>query len=270
MTLVSALGLERARLISLCGAGGKTTLMFAIGRELVAAGRRVLLTTTTRIAAEEAEGPWPLVVARDPAEALGAALRAVEEAPGGRRGGAVVAVSGPAAEGTKYAGFPPGAVDGWKAGRAFDHVLVEADGAARRPLKAPAAHEPVVPLATDVLVMVAGLDGLGRPLDERTVFRSARWAELTGLAAGAPVTAESLAAVVVHPDGLGRGCPAGARRVLFLNRADTPARRAAARRIRDALAAAPHGAPGRAVAGRLLPTPSVGDPTRFRSRTGLG
>ena len=58
--LTGALGLERARLVSLCGAGGKTTLMFALAREWVGAGERVLITTTTKIARDEAAGPWEL------------------------------------------------------------------------------------------------------------------------------------------------------------------------------------------------------------------
>ena len=56
--LTRALGLGEARLIAICGAGGKTSLMAALVRELSARGERVLATTTTKMAIEEAEGPW--------------------------------------------------------------------------------------------------------------------------------------------------------------------------------------------------------------------
>ena len=46
--------------------------------------------------------------------------------------------------------------------RQADLVLVEADGARGRSLKVPAEHEPVVPAATTLLIVVAALDVLGR------------------------------------------------------------------------------------------------------------
>ena len=54
MRLVEALALKGARVVSLTGSGGKTTLMFAIASEFLATGERVLLTTTTKIARQEA------------------------------------------------------------------------------------------------------------------------------------------------------------------------------------------------------------------------
>ena len=48
-SLIDALELVSARLISLVGAGGKTNLMFGLAREFAAAGERVLVTTTTKI-----------------------------------------------------------------------------------------------------------------------------------------------------------------------------------------------------------------------------
>jgi len=50
-------------------------------------------------------------------------------------------------------------------------VLVEADGAAGRPLKAWAAWEPVIPGQTCLLVVMAGASGLGRPLTPAWVHR---------------------------------------------------------------------------------------------------
>jgi probable selenium-dependent hydroxylase accessory protein YqeC len=241
MKLIQALGLDRARVVSICGAGGKTSLMFALARAWVAAGERVLVTTTTKIATAEAEGPWPVVTA-DWADAAGPA---------------VIAVSGPAKDGSRLVGIAPEIVDELRARSAYDRIVVEADGAADRPLKAPADHEPVIPSATDNLVIVAGLNGLGLPLNEDSVFRSDLWTARTGLAPGAPVTADSLAQMVIDDNGLAKGCPAGAERALFLNRADHPARLLAARTVADILTAAPANRPTRVVAGWLRPTPAI-------------
>src|SRR3990172_2004095 len=47
--LIDALGLKKREVISLTGAGGKTTLMFRLAKELSLKGKRVVTTTTTKI-----------------------------------------------------------------------------------------------------------------------------------------------------------------------------------------------------------------------------
>ena len=259
--LIRALGLERAGLISLCGAGGKTTLMFSLAREFVAAGERVLVTTTTKIARDEADG-WPSFAAATQEQVLENARRLLPEAG---RAGAVIAYSGVGGDGYRLVGFAPEVVDAIARSTEIDRILVEADGSARKPLKAPAAHEPVVPSATDALVIVAGLNGLGAPLLEENLFRAEIWARLSGLALGSPITAESLAQCVAHADGLARGCPANASRMLFLNRADTPERRAEAKRIANFLGAAHGNVVERVVIGCLLPRPEIAEVVSFAS-----
>jgi len=258
--LIQALGLEQARLVSLCGAGGKTSLMFALAREFVSAGERVLITTTTKIAVEEAEGLWPSFTAGSAQQVVEQAQRLSPEGARGR-GGAVIAFS--ARGETRLTGFAPELVDGVSATRHFDRILVEADGSARKPLKAPAAHEPVIPSSTDALIIVAGLNGLGLPLDEEHVFRAAIWAQLSGIELGSLVTPESLARVVAHPEGLARGCPVRASRMLYLNRADTPERRAAAKQVAEALAEATAHKLKLAVSGYLLPETAIIDAFRL-------
>ncbi|MFR2214105.1 MAG: selenium cofactor biosynthesis protein YqeC [Ruminococcus sp.] len=45
-------------------------------------------------------------------------------------------------------------------------MLIEADGAKRKPLKVPADWEPAIPDFADVVVSVIGLDCLGKPICE--------------------------------------------------------------------------------------------------------
>jgi probable selenium-dependent hydroxylase accessory protein YqeC len=229
--LIEALGLERARLVALCGAGGKTSLMFALACEMAAAGERVLVTTTTKIGSSEAESALPP--------------------------GVSISHGGKSADGRKLTGHPPEYLDQLKQAGSFDRLLVEADGSRRKPLKAPAAHEPVIPATTDAVVVVAGLSGLGRPLSEETVFRAEIWATLSGIALGAPVSAESLARVALHEAGLAKGCPASARVTLFLNQAHTPESYVAAATIGRMISAAATRPYERVVYGCLLPSPHV-------------
>ena len=227
--LIGMLGLERARLVCLCGAGGKTSLLFALAGCFAARGERVLVTTTTKLAAHETE----------------LAPRGVTLSHAGRT-----------ADGQKVLGHPPERIDELKAAGSFDRLLVEADGAARRPLKAPAGHEPVVPTTTDAVVVVAGMSGLGRPLAEDTVFRADLWASLSGTRLGAPVNPESFARVAVHAEGLAKGCPAGAHAVLLLNQAETAAARATAVAIARLIASS-RSPFHRVLSGRLQPSPQV-------------
>ena len=260
--LISSLGLEQAHLISLCGAGGKTTLMFSLAREFAASGERVLVTTTTKIARDEAEG-WLSFAATATEQVLRNGRRLLPEA-GRERAGTVVVYSRVSEDGCRLIGFAPELVDDLAQAGRFDRILVEADGSARKPLKAPAVHEPVIPSATQALIIVAGISGLGQPLSEDNLFRANIWSSLSGLALGAPVSAESLARNVIHPDGLARGCPADARKILFLNQADTPERRAEATRVARFLATAPTYTVERAVIGCLLPQPSIADIVSFQ------
>ncbi|MCL4746804.1 MAG: putative selenium-dependent hydroxylase accessory protein YqeC [Burkholderiaceae bacterium] len=254
MTLIDSLGLATARVICLCGAGGKTTLMFALADEFVAAGERVLMTTTTKMAAQQMSGRWPGRQAEN-AQAISAIAR-----PGA---GAFIAYRELDKARAKVIGYAPEVVDQLAGSGLFTRIIVEADGSAHRPLKAPASYEPVFPASADAVLIVLGASGFGRPLGDETVFRFAIWSELTRLAPGEPVSAESVAAMVAHPQGLARTAPPGAARALFINQADDTTRLEIARRTLECLATASGNRPARAAIGRLLPSVQVLHETRY-------
>jgi molybdenum cofactor cytidylyltransferase len=114
-------------------------------------------------------------------------------------------------------------------------LLVEADGSRRRPLKAPAAHEPVIPAWANTVVVVAGLSGLGQPLSPEWVHRPEMFSRLTGLAPGDPVSADGLRRLLTHPQGGLKSIPDTARRLALLNQAGTPELQAAAHSLARAL-----------------------------------
>ncbi len=114
-------------------------------------------------------------------------------------------------------------------------LLIEADGARQRNLKAPADHEPAVPEWEDQVIVVAGLGGLGKPLDETTVHRPDRFAALSGLEINDPITNDALIAVMGSVEGGLKGIPPNAKRTLFLNQADTPELQSQAGRIASEL-----------------------------------
>lgn len=213
--LVESLGLGCGGVVTLVGAGGKTTLMFALARELSAAGHTVLTTTTTKIQLPTKSQSSFVFEVRH-ADDLLVQIDRMDPPP------THLTVLAPAQDHPmKRTGLSPAHIDTLAASGRFRWILVEGDGAARKPLKAPAAHEPVIPASCDCVIVVAGLDGVGQPLDEDHVHRADLFANLSGLAPGEVVTPAALATVLAHPCGGLKGVAEGARVFVFLNKADT-------------------------------------------------
>lgn len=228
MTLAEALGVAPGDIVALVGGGGKTTLMYRLAEELAAAGHRVLVTTTTKIYPPLPDQvDWAIADEDDDG-------RLAHAAGFLRRHAIVAALSGPGPEG-KMNGVSPAWVERAAAEAGADYLLVEADGAAGRPIKAPAPHEPVIPSCATVVVAVIGLDALGAPLDTEHVHRPERVAALTGLVPGEPLTAEAIALLATHPEGLAKGAPPGARIEYVLNKVDGPQDVSRARVLASAL-----------------------------------
>jgi len=101
-------------------------------------------------------------------------------------------------------------------------LLIEADGSRQKPLKAPGEHEPPIPDFIRNVVVVAGLNGLGKPLDETYIHRPEIFGRLSGLKSGEIVTASALVRVLTHPQGGLKNIPENASRVVLLNQADSP------------------------------------------------
>ena len=245
-----ALLLEQGAVIALVGAGGKTSLMFRLARELSSSGDTVLTTTTTKISELEASENSTAVVSGavstvlNRAETIFSAHSHMTAARAGYDG--------------KLVGYEAGDIDRlWQSGL-FRWIIVEADGAARLPLKVPDVHEPVIPGCSHCVIGMAGLTAFSKPLSHQWVFRMALFKHLTGLSTGDRITAGAIAASLCHRDGIFRGSPPAAGRVVFLNQADSPERLAAGRLVVDSLSDQPGRALiQRAVLGQLLFEPPV-------------
>lgn len=234
--LTGALALRGGEVVSLVGAGGKTAAAFRLSEEWASSGGRAVFTTTTKIM-EPIPGPDECLFLMEGAggeeEALKAILRLLELYPRLILAGRRLSEEDHAflkkdrsypipVRANKLGGISPALVDRLACAlreRLEEEVLivVEADGARHRLLKAPAPYEPVLPSSTGVLVPVADLAVLGRPLNEENVHRSLRVAALTGLAPGEPVSAEAVARGLAHPEGGLKCLPQGARAAALLH-----------------------------------------------------
>lgn len=226
--LCSALGLGPGENVAMVGAGGKTTLMFALARELLLKGLKVITTTTTRVSQKEAERSPGVVIVDEHPDWFERVKRGLEA-----HGHVFVAAGSPGP--SKLKGLPPSLADTLFQEAGADCLLVEADGAAGRPVKAPAGYEPVIPSSSTVVVALMGLEAVGEPVNSESVFRMDTLVEISGLRPGDYLSSEGLARVFHDSRGLYKGSPEAARRVAFLNKADLLAGMGEARKLAEIL-----------------------------------
>ncbi|MGW8318104.1 MAG: selenium cofactor biosynthesis protein YqeC [Candidatus Promineifilaceae bacterium] len=213
ITLPEAFGLARpGQLVAFVGAGGKTSLMFALAQAL---SGRVVVTTTTRIFAAQmkrAPAVCYLQGEEDDLPDLGQMLS---------HHGICLVVG--QVVGDKALGVPAELPARLLARPDIDHVLVEADGARMLSCKAPAAHEPVIPIGATLVVAVAGIDAVGGRISD-VAHRPERVSALTGLDPQARMTTEALATLLLHPEGGLKDVPDAAEFAVFLNKVEGPER----------------------------------------------
>lgn len=228
MRLIDTLPLKPGARLAFVGAGGKSAALFTLARQH---GGPLWLAASTHLAVEQARQAGRHIVL-----APGAPLPGLDPFDG------ITLFTGPAGEDGRTAGLGAEQLAELHARAGDLPLLIEADGARRRPLKAPAAHEPPIPVFVDTVVVVAGWSGVGRPLAEETVHRPGVFAALSALALGEAVTPQVLASVLAHPQGGRKNVPEGARLAALLNQCDDPAQAAAAAALAPVLLAAGYAA----------------------------
>lgn len=197
--------LAPSELVAVVGAGGKTTLLLSLAAELSDAGHRVAVTTTTKMGSAQVLPAASVCHSPEPGEVADAVASC----------GLVFVVG--TDDGSKITGPPPTAIDRLYRSGVVDYVLVEADGARRKPFKAPADHEPVIPKATTVVVVVMGTDAIGGTIAE-VCHRPERVAAIAGRSTSGVLDVDACVAVLGSPDGGLKGVPEAARVVVALTK----------------------------------------------------
>ena len=242
-TLLSALDFSDwktlPRVVSLVGAGGKTSTMYDLAEELAAGGAKVLITTSTHIMKPE---PYETVVTDriagvfvmpDTADSEKSAdVSSVPEENFGKRDirlpgtceGRIVAL------GKQAAG--PGAAQKLTMPEdlgeetvmqalldAFDVIIIEADGSKRLPLKVPSETEPVLVPQTGLVIACAGLSAGGKTFGE-ACFRFDGYGAWLKRSADDRIQPEDMALILMDERGSRKGVDGRYYRII-LNQADT-------------------------------------------------
>jgi molybdenum cofactor cytidylyltransferase len=206
------------KVVSFVGAGGKTTAIFQLAREIANHNPVTLapyasadvVTATTHLGAWQTRFADHHIIANEPNDIhlpTEGVILVTGEIDEGRTTPVNNTVLNWLYEYTKSRDIP---------------LLVEADGSRQKPLKAPAAHEPPIPEFSDTVIVIAGLNALGKPLTDQHVHRTEIFSQLSGLQPNQTITPDAVTHMLTHPQGGLKNIPAHARRIAFLNQADTP------------------------------------------------
>lgn len=217
--LADALSVTAGDVVSLVGAGGKTTVLYSLATDLRRRGLTVVTTSTTNLQMPVAATTAPPLVVVEEEDNWLTTVKARLA-----RYGSVTVIQRRERD-DKLHGVEAVAIDPLRS--LADCVVIEADGARGRSLKAPAEHEPVIPEETTLTIVLVGLDVLDQRLDADHVHRLEVVTSLSRTAPGTEVTEKVIADAVVK--GYLPKIPKGSRHTVFLNKASDYRLRAAER-----------------------------------------
>ena len=190
---------------AIIGGGGKTTLLYTLAEELKEKGS-VIICTSTHIRVPE-----------DYITVTGGTKELKEKLQMNR-----VICAGTPAENDKLSA-PSVLFD--ELAEIADYVFVEADGSKGLPLKAHADHEPVIPENAGKVILVIGIDGIGKPVSA-ICHRPEVWKSITGKDMNDIVTPKDIAQVITA-ENLGD--------IVLINKAETDAGREQAGKLAEKL-----------------------------------
>ncbi len=188
LSFVETLEIVRRDVVCIVGAGGKTSLMFQLAREAKLSGLKTLVTTTTRLKIP------------DPAEYDAIDLSGnlfndtAVTTPGIYIGGQLLA------EQEKMMGVDIEHLA--KQQENFDLILIEADGAARKPLKGWNSTEPVIPQFTTKTIGVVDIQAIGKIICNNLVHRLEIFLQISDASIGDSVSIPHLLRIISHENGL--------------------------------------------------------------------
>jgi molybdenum cofactor cytidylyltransferase len=185
--------------------------MFQLAKDF---GTRVICTTSTHLAMDQldaADHHW--------------VVNEISDLPGSddEVQGNVLLFTGPQVEPERAGSPAPEILEGLnELAQAWNcPLIIEADGARKLPIKAPAEHEPAIPGFINVVITVIGLSGLGKPLNEEWVHRPELFSSLVGLPMGARIESEHLVKALISPRGGLKNISPDTRKILLINQIDS-------------------------------------------------
>lgn len=242
MNLLQLLDLPEPLCTALVGAGGKTTALFSLARQV---DGPAWVTTSTHLGTDQAIHADRHFIMHD----------ASDFKPELYNQARVTLITGPVTPDDRLHSPAPDLMEQIHshADREGISLLIESDGSRSLPLKAPGDHEPPIPLWVTSVIVLVGFSGIGRRLTAESVFRPERFSQLTGLPLGEIITPESVCKLLLHPLGGMKNIPAGAFKMVLFNQAESALARETVAKIAPDLL---RGGYDRVVAGGMKSAPN--------------
>ncbi|WP_213951019.1 selenium cofactor biosynthesis protein YqeC [Tepidanaerobacter syntrophicus] len=199
--------------ISLVGAGGKTSFMYALASELSLLQRKVLITTTTHLK-KPTEKTYELMILENCPKKAAAKINQIFNTSN------ITLWADKEVSDGKICGLPPESVDIVADMNIADNILIEADGAKGLPIKAPASYEPVIPTKTTIVVGVIGIDALGCRIDDKTVHRPEILSKIAQKPIGGIIDESVIQNLICSPYGLFKGTTEQMKKIVVINKVD--------------------------------------------------
>lgn len=221
MELYKELGLDinQKAVISFVGGGGKTTSIKTLARELRDIGLKVLITTSTMIfepMKDEGDNFFLQDVPMDFKANKGS-----------------ITILGDRIRDGKLIGCSIDKIDEINNRRLFDYILIEADGAKRKPIKAPESHEPVIAKSTNITIGVMGIDAIGYKINEDIAHRPERLKEILNVGENHIIDSNDMVNLSLHPQGIFKSSKG--KKILFINKIKGSKDISIGKEVRDSL-----------------------------------
>lgn len=198
-------------MITLVGAGGKTSLMFNLANEIVSRGLKVVTTTTTKIFVPSTDQA-PIVHLSNQENWDKNILKTLETFHHVCFGKQIDSNT------KKLLGIRPADVPFLT--KFSDFIVAEADGALGRPIKCPESWEPAIPQRSNIVIFVLGMDCLGQSANSQTVHRIDKFLNLSGLEKQQPIDCDAVVELVTHEQGAYQNVPKESLLYVALNKTD--------------------------------------------------
>lgn len=198
------LNLQEENVIAFVGGGGKSTGINLLAQEFKSIGKKVLVTTTTMMFYPEHKDNDKFILGDWPEEYLA-------------KEGTITLFAKTMLD-EKIKGPDPKEIEEIYNKNIFDIILIEADGAKRKPITAPGVHEPVVPDFARVTIGVIGLDSIGKDLDEENTHRPELLKEIFNVERPHKIEPRDIIELIKSKNGLFKD--SRGRKIVFLNKAD--------------------------------------------------
>lgn len=204
-SFLKAFKINKNDVVSLCGAGGKTTFLYKLATEARTREDKVLVTTTTKLFMPEAFRYDAIDLSGD----------ILFEPPPQQPGIYFCGMGQP--EDLKVTSVSVEALQSKQ--ELFDLILIEADGAAQKKLKGWKATEPVIPENTTKTIGIVDIQTLNQTISKQLVHRLELFCQIIDSQPGATLTMDHLVRMISHKNGLFQY--AQGQRLLFINKVES-------------------------------------------------